>query len=160
MIRFACCILVSLIQDETNAVENIKLVSAILFAFLLIIFLITALCWFCYNKRKTQGRSSTSIEKKAQLSTITWENNHDYENKDSLIELIEIEKKDQESVLPEWLKERKEMIFSSECVEKGKELGSGQFGAVFKGKFIQGHAVYVNYLYILLVDINQNILCV
>ena len=90
--------------------------------------------------------------------TINWEKNYDYENNESRIELIGIEKNDHESILPEWLKERKEMIFSSDCVEKGKELGSGQFGAVFKGKFIQGHAVYVNYLYMLLVDINQNIL--
>ena len=148
------------IQDETNAVENVILVSAIVIGSIIIMFLITTLLWFCYNKKKTPDRSSTSIEKKTPLLTINWEKNYDYENNESRIELIGIEKNDHESILPEWLKERKEMLFSSDCIEKGKELGSGQFGAVFKGKFIQGHAVYVELVYLLLVDIFKNILCV
>ena len=69
---------------------------------------------------------------------IRWEKNHIYDDKESLIE-----ENEHESVLPGWLKERKELIFSQDCVEKGKALGSGQFGAVFKGKFIHGNAVYV-----------------
>ena len=125
-------------------VEHIIFVSAILVGSLITIFLIAALLWYCYNKRKTQGRSLTSFGKKIECSKVTWENNSDYECDDGL---IKNEKNDQEPVLPDWLKERKEMIFSSDCVEKGKKLGSGQFGAVFKGKFIQGLAVYVKYYF-------------
>ena len=46
--------------------------------------------------------------------------------------------------LPEWLQKRNEMIFPQCSVEKGEQLGRGQFGAVFKGKLTQGSAVYVN----------------
>ena len=48
---------------------------------------------------------------------------------------------DKDSLLPDWLMERKEMIFPIESVEKYQEIGRGQFGIVFKGKLAQGQAV-------------------
>ena len=45
------------------------------------------------------------------------------------------------SGMPDWLKDRSEMIFSSSLITKGKQLGQGQFGTVFKGKLNQGNAV-------------------
>ena len=55
--------------------------------------------------------------------------------------LLEVD--DDNLILPDWLKEKKDMIFSQDSIEKGIKLGSGYFGAVFKGKIIQGNAVYV-----------------
>ena len=48
---------------------------------------------------------------------------------------------DKDSLLPDWLKERKEMIFPIESIEKYQEIGRGQFGTVFKAKLAQGQAV-------------------
>ena len=48
---------------------------------------------------------------------------------------------DKDSLLPDWLKERKEMIFPNESIEKYQEIGRGQFGTVFKAKLAQGQAV-------------------
>ena len=36
--------------------------------------------------------------------------------------------------LPEWLRNRKEIIFPQNSIEKYQELGSGQYGSVYKGK--------------------------
>ena len=43
--------------------------------------------------------------------------------------------------LPDWLQNRKEMIFPNTAVIKGQKLGKGQFGIVFKGALVQGNAV-------------------
>ena len=48
------------------------------------------------------------------------------------------------SELPKWLRERPDMIYPQLCVEKGQQLGHGQYGNVFKGKLVLGKAVYVN----------------
>ena len=49
----------------------------------------------------------------------------------------------EDSLLPDWLRERKEMIFPEYTVVKGEQLGKGQFGVVLKGALVQGKAVYV-----------------
>ena len=38
-----------------------------------------------------------------------------------------------------------EMIFSQDSIEKIHELGSGEYGSVFKGNLVHGKAVYVNF---------------
>ena len=48
---------------------------------------------------------------------------------------------DKEYLLPDWLRERKEMIFPNESIEKYQEIGRGQFGTVLKAKLAQGQAV-------------------
>ena len=45
-----------------------------------------------------------------------------------------------EFVLPDWLMDRREMIFPETSVIKGKQLGRGQFGIVQKGELVQGYA--------------------
>ena len=50
---------------------------------------------------------------------------------------------DDELLIPSWLKDRKEIIFSPRCIEKGEELGRGQYGYVYKGKLTLGKSVYV-----------------
>ena len=44
---------------------------------------------------------------------------------------------------PDWLQNRKEMIYATSCIEIGKRLGDGNFGVVFEGKIRLGNAVYV-----------------
>ena len=43
--------------------------------------------------------------------------------------------------IPEWLQNRKDMIYDASCIEKGKRLGDGNFGVVFEGKIRLGNAV-------------------
>ena len=47
----------------------------------------------------------------------------------------------EDNVCPEWLKARKEMLFSSSHLERGDKLGNGNYGSVYKGKLFQGKAV-------------------
>ena len=51
---------------------------------------------------------------------------------------------DQQSVYPNWLKDRTEMIFSHKCVQICNDLGKGNYGAVQKAKLTQGKAVWVD----------------
>ena len=46
-----------------------------------------------------------------------------------------------DNACPEWLKARKEMLFSSNHLERGDKLGNGNYGSVYKGKLCQGKAV-------------------
>ena len=48
---------------------------------------------------------------------------------------------DEDWMLPNWLQNKKEMIFYQSSVTIGDLLGRGQFGAVFKGRLVQGSSV-------------------
>ena len=51
-------------------------------------------------------------------------------------------------MLPDWLQEKKEMVFPQHTIVKGECLGRGQFGTVFKGKLVQGNSEYaIRYIY-------------
>ena len=43
--------------------------------------------------------------------------------------------------LPQWLKNRPDMIYPQDCIQKEQQLGSGQYGTVFKGKLVLGNSV-------------------
>ena len=66
---------------------------------------------------------------------VVWQKNSMSDNNRSSNSLNE------DSEIPDWLKDRSEMIFSRNLITKGKRLGQGQFGTVFKGKLNQGNAV-------------------
>ena len=66
---------------------------------------------------------------------MSWESNDLYMSRSS------DDEDNEEPFLPDWLKDRSEMIFKSSCVQKGQKLGSGQYGSVYKAKLIQGSAV-------------------
>ena len=75
---------------------------------------------------------------------MTWEDNISYNSEKSECE----DRKDfcfgeEDWMLPIWLQNKKDLIFYKSSVIKGDLLGRGQFGAVFKGKLVQGSAVYV-----------------
>ena len=73
---------------------------------------------------------------------MTWEDNPNYSDSTSANE------EDGNSFLPNWLLERNEMIYDTTCIEKGQELGHGNFGTVFEGRIRLGNAVYIFYLYV------------
>ena len=49
----------------------------------------------------------------------------------------------EDNILPDWLRDRKEMLFPETAVIRGEQLGKGQFGTVFKGNLKQGNAMQV-----------------
>ena len=69
------------------------------------------------------------------INSIVWKQNTLYDGNYSLSH------SDTKYNLPDWLSDRKEMIFLQKYVVKGKLLGKGQFGNVYKGKLHQGSAV-------------------
>ena len=71
------------------------------------------------------------------IELMTWEANPQYNSDESDPEDVN----DDKSVLPNWLMARPEMIYPPQCIETGKMLGHGQYGTVFKGKYVQGNAV-------------------
>ena len=46
-----------------------------------------------------------------------------------------------DNIFPDWLQNRKEMIFPESAILKGQKLGKGQFGIVMKGALILGNAM-------------------
>lgn len=50
------------------------------------------------------------------------------------------------SMLPEWLRDKPEMIFPLTSTQKGQELGRGQYGTIFKGKLVLGKSVCVDFM--------------
>ena len=69
------------------------------------------------------------------LQSIAWKENELYESKQSLA------KSEAPPSWPDWLKDKKEMVFLKNSIVKGKLLGKEQFGNVYKGKLQQGNAV-------------------
>ena len=104
------------------------------------------------------------ISKHAEAaSKVLWEDNKFYESDNSTAS-IEDENKftyktetespvDGRPMVPDWLKNRKEMVYPQNCIERCRQLGSGQFGTVFMGKLVQGTAVYVIYLFFVLTTV-------
>ena len=84
---------------------------------------------------KKRGQSSDQISSTNPIPSIVWRQNTLYESKESLV------KSEGPLCLPDWLRDRTEMIFSKSSIVKGELLGKGQFGNVYKGKLHQGNAV-------------------
>ena len=73
---------------------------------------------------------------------MTWQENLLYTSTNSVCdEMKDFCFGDEDWMLPIWLQNKKEMIFYRSSVIKSDLLGRGQFGAVFKGKLVQGSAV-------------------
>ena len=104
--------------------ELIIAISTISMIALLVIVILAI--WYCKRLEKNNKNSTP----------VTWEKNSNYDYQENLHQGLQ-----KESILPDWLEEKKEMIFPPECIKKGKRIGQGQFGSVFKGVFTQGNAV-------------------
>ena len=80
-------------------------------------------------------------KKKQAITNMKWEENEFYTSENSKNEGFEDNDfVGDDSRLPMWLRLRKEMIFTKKSIEKMQKIGSGQFGAVFKGTFNHGNA--------------------
>ena len=102
----------------------------IMLLFLGIMFAVAGLVWKRSNHKKKQATRN-----------MKWEENEFYTSENSKNEGFE----DNDFIaddprLPMWLKLRKEMIFPKESIENMQKIGSGQFGAVFKGTISHGNA--------------------
>ena len=97
--------------------------------FFIIIAILVAVVKIVHDIKKKNSGSETELE-------IYPEDNSLWSKAENAFEID-----DKESLLPDWLKERKEMIFPNESIEKYQEIGRGQFGTVLKAKLAQGQAV-------------------
>ena len=97
--------------------------------FFIIIAIVSAVVKVVRHVKKKNNGSETELE-------IDPEDNSLWSKAENAFEID-----DKESLLPDWLKERKEMIFPNESIEKYQEIGRGQFGTVLKAKLAQGQAV-------------------
>ena len=97
--------------------------------FFIIIAILAAVAKIAHDIKKKSNGSETELE-------IYPEDNSLWSKAENAFEMD-----DKESLLPDWLKERKEMIFPNESIEKYQEIGRGQFGTVLKAKLAQGQAV-------------------
>ena len=108
-------------------------------AFMIVVFLLVSLRLYRRIKSK-------------KTANLVWEDNTCHKSEDSEGGYVDENDSsfnresldDDEPILPGWLKARKEMVYPQRSIEKGKQLGSGQFGEVFKGRLVQGTAVYVH----------------
>ena len=112
-----------------NYKDKLKKILKIMSPGIIILLLIGIFCTF----KKRSSNEKTIIRPK--VTEIEMRSNDLYRRDETLKSF------DRKSNLPEWLKERKEVIFSKNSIVKGKQLGEGQFGTVFEGKLFQGNAV-------------------
>ena len=101
---------------------------------IILVVLVTILSVTLYYIKK-RDQSSVQSSSTNPIQSIVWKQNDLYESKQSLA------KSEGPLCLPDWLRDRTEMIFSKTSIVKGKLLGKGQFGNVYKGKLHQGNAV-------------------
>ena len=97
--------------------------------FFIIIAILVAVVKIVHDIKKKNSGSETELEIYPEDNSLWSKAENDFEIDDK------------ESLLPDWLKERKEMIFPNESIEKYQEIGRGQFGTVLKAKLAQGQAV-------------------
>ena len=48
-----------------------------------------------------------------------------------------------DKILPGWMLEKPELVCPPNSIQKGDLIGSGQYGSVYKGYYIQGTARFV-----------------
>ena len=148
--------------NEGRRFQNIMKSDVLVTAIVVIVVLVllgASISWFmyCRVRRKNASRLALQNSIKIKLSNMKWSKNQEYtsissnendghenaENNDSSIMTNEmgVHKKAENIELPDWLKTRSDLIYDSSCVEKGKELGHGNFGSVFEGKIRFGNAM-------------------
>ena len=112
-----------------NYEDKLKKILTIMSPGIIILLLIGIFCTF----KKRSNNEKTII--KPKVTEIEMRSNDLYRRDETLKSF------DRKSNLPEWLEQRKEVIFPKNSIVKGKQLGEGQFGTVFEGKLFQGNAV-------------------
>jgi hypothetical protein len=117
-----------------SAQSEISLVVlAIIFVFLLIVGIALLIR---YHRKRSKRYKHTALDE-WRISPSTTEMNPLYHTDESDTE----ENNNEESIIPQWLTMKPEMIYQPQCIEQGQALGHGQYGTVYKGKLSQGNAV-------------------
>ena len=116
--------------SSRSSVLVISIISVVVGILVFIIILASTL----YHINKITQQEAQSISKNP-LQSIAWKENELYESKQSLAQ------SEGSTSWPNWLKDKREMVFLKNSIVKGKLLGKGQFGNVYKGKLHQGNAV-------------------
>ena len=121
--------------DLANSLDEAHLAPILCAVFIFIMILISTLILLLFRYRK---------KKRHMLSKFLWENNELFDSEDDnlIINNEGVNDFGDDLVLPNWLINNKEIIVPNCCVEKGLQIGNGQFGAVFKGTFSHGNAMY------------------
>ena len=119
----------SKILESFFTLESVSDFLIMTMIFFIIIAIVLAVVKVVRHVKKKNNGSETELE-------IYPEDNSLWSKAENAFEID-----DKESLLPDWLKERKEMIFPNESIEKYQEIGRGQFGTVLKAKLAQGQAV-------------------
>ena len=116
--------------SSRSSVIIISIISVVVGILVFIIILASTL----YYINKIAQPEAQSLSQNP-LQSIAWKENELYESNQSLA------KPEGPTSLPNWLKDKREMVFLKNSIVKGKLLGKGQFGNVYKGKLHQGYAV-------------------
>ena len=122
--------------SSRSSVFVISIISVVVGILVFIIILASTL----YYINKIAQPEAQSLSQNP-LQSIAWKENELYESNQILA------KSEGPTSLPNWLKDKnsgidkREMVFLKKCIVKGKLLGKGQFGNVYKGKLHQGNAV-------------------
>ena len=121
--------------DLINSLDETHLAPILCAVFIFIMILISILIIVLFHYRK---------KNRDRISKILWENNELFDSEDDnlIINNEGVNDFRDDLVLPNWLINNKEIIVPNCCVEKGLQIGNGQFGAVFKGTFSHGNAMY------------------
>ena len=115
--------------ETFSTLESVSDFLIMTIIFFIIIAILAAVVKMVHAIKKKNNGSATELDIYPEDNSLWSKAENDFEIDDK------------ESLLPDWLKERKEMIFPNESIEKYQEIGRGQFGTVLKAKLVQGQAV-------------------
>ena len=101
-----------------------------------------------YHRSKPLSITKNDFSALKERRSGTWVNNPEYISTSSSSSQPMSE---DDEILPEWMRTRKDMIYHMSCITRGKELGHGQYGTVFQAQIRLQNAVYVNNLLIVLI---------
>ena len=114
--------------------DNVAIYLVVSIATIGVVFVVTLLC----IKNKTSSTTKNQVFELIEHRSGRWVDNPEYVSTDTSSSQS-IEEEDQ--MLPEWMRTRKEMIYDMSCITRGKELGHGEFGTVFQAQIRLQNAV-------------------
>ena len=111
------------IPEQAGDIKPIHISLIVVFSIMSVVGVIVSVRHY---RKKSTAYNTTAME---------WEKNCSYDSDD------EEEAVSQNEIMPNWLKIRPDMIYPETSVYLTVELGSGQFGSVYKGQLVQSRSV-------------------
>ena len=128
----------------TSNIDNAGMNGSYIVVVSLAILVVVALSLIYWNKKKLKAKKKLMGELEMSFIDGKQSVNNIYSTSNT-VSFSGPCSTDTDFDFPDWLQNRKEMIYATSCIEKGKRLGDGNFGVVFEGKIRLGNAVYVFY---------------